>query len=84
LNNSAKYLFEEITNRLTGHRLAIIFDDVILNALVIQEKISGGIFSITLGYGNYSKTKQRAEQEVEEFSKNLILSTFTKFLTLKE
>ena len=54
--------FEEITGRSVKKRFAIILDDKVESAPVIQQKIGGGRASITLGAGNM-------EQQLEDARK---------------
>ncbi len=46
-NSQGAKIFEEITGKYVGKRLAIILDDVVRSAPVIREKISGGEAQIT-------------------------------------
>lgn len=50
-NSDGARLFEEITSRNVGRRVAIAIDGVIISAPVVQEKISGGQAIIS---GNFS------------------------------
>ena len=55
--------FENITGANVKHRMAIVLDDVIQSAPVIQQKISGGTAQITLGSGTgYEKIIEEANQ----------------------
>ncbi len=48
-------LFEEITDKNKGKRMAIVLDGNVYSAPQIREKISGGNAQITLGGGSYYK-----------------------------
>lgn len=55
--------FENITGANVQRRMAIVLDDVIQSAPVIQQKISGGSAQITLGTGEaYDKIIEEANQ----------------------
>jgi len=55
--------FAEVTGNNIKKRMAIVLDDVVESAPVIQTKISGGTASITLGSGNgYDKSFEEAKQ----------------------
>ena len=55
--------FENITGANVRRRMAIVLDDVIQSAPVIQQKISGGSAQITLGSGSgYDKIIEEANQ----------------------
>lgn len=57
--------FADITGENVGNRMAIVLDNVIVSAPVIQVKISGGTAQITLGS---SQGFQQAQQEAQELS----------------
>ncbi len=46
-NNDGARLFEEATARLVGKQLAIVLDDVVISAPVVQDRIAGGHAQIT-------------------------------------
>ena len=55
--------FENITGANVKRRMAIVLDDVVQSAPVIQQKISGGSAQITLGSGQaYDKIVEEANQ----------------------
>lgn len=62
-NDEGAKMFEEITERLVGKPLAIFLDNVLVQAPVVQEKISGGQAQIT---GRF--TIKEAKQIVERFN----------------
>ena len=41
--------FMELTTRLTGHKLAVLVDGTVTSAPIIQEPITGGHASISIG-----------------------------------
>ncbi len=47
-------IFEEITGKNVGRRMAIVLDGNVYSAPVIQGQISGGSAQITLGFGDYN------------------------------
>lgn len=51
--NGAK-IFEEITGKNIGRRMAIVLDGNVYSAPVIQSRIAGGSAMITLGAGDYN------------------------------
>ncbi len=50
-NSEGARIFDRITGENKGKRLAIVLDDVVYSAPVIQERISGGKATITGGFG---------------------------------
>ena len=46
-NSNGARLFEEATARLVGKQLAIVLDDVVISAPVVQDRIAGGHAQIT-------------------------------------
>ena len=46
-NSEGAKLFEEATGRLIGKQIAIVLDDVVISAPVVQDRISGGNAQIT-------------------------------------
>ena len=55
--------FEEVTGENIGKQLAIVLDDVVVSAPNIQNKISGGRASITMGSSNdYNETLGEAQE----------------------
>ena len=59
-------IFAKLTGDNVGHRMAIVLDDLVNSAPVIQSKIAGGNGSITLG-------GFKTAQEILEDAKNLVL-----------
>ena len=59
-------IFGKLTGDNVGHRMAIVLDDIVNSAPVIQSKIGGGNGSITLG-------GYKTAQEILEDAKNLVL-----------
>jgi protein-export membrane protein SecD len=53
-------LFEDITGKNVGKRMAIVLDGNVFSAPVIRQKIGGGSASIELGQGNYSDLLSQA------------------------
>ncbi len=53
-------IFEEITGKNIGKRLAIVLDGNVYSAPVVQGKIAGGSAQITLGAGDYNTTMMEA------------------------
>lgn len=51
---SGAKIFEEITAKNVGRRMAIVLDGNVYSAPVIQERIAGGSAQVTLGYGDYN------------------------------
>jgi protein-export membrane protein SecD len=47
-------VFEEITGKNIGRRMAIVLDGNVYSAPVIQDRIAGGSAQITLGFGDYN------------------------------
>lgn len=47
-------IFEDITGKNVGRRMAIVLDGNVYSAPVIQGQISGGSAQITLGFGDYN------------------------------
>lgn len=56
--------FAELTGRNVKRRMAIVLDDIVQSAPVIQDRIAGGNCSITLGGGGYRETQQQADDLV--------------------
>lgn len=56
--------FEEMTGKNVGKKMAIILDDKVSSAPVIQDRIGGGRSSITMGGGNPQKVQQEAQDLV--------------------
>ncbi|HUS66621.1 MAG TPA: protein translocase subunit SecD [Kofleriaceae bacterium] len=56
--------FEEMTGKNTGKKMAIILDDKVSSAPVIQDKIGGGRSSITMGGGNPQTVQNEAQDLV--------------------
>ncbi len=54
-------IFEKLTEENKHRRMAIVLDDMVDSAPIIQDKISGGRASITLGAGSYKEKVQKAE-----------------------
>ncbi|MBN2695707.1 protein translocase subunit SecD [bacterium] len=54
-------IFERLTDENKHRRMAIVLDDMVDSAPIIQDRISGGRASITLGAGNYKEKVQKAE-----------------------
>jgi len=52
--SSGAKIFEEITGKNIGKRMAIVLDGNVFSAPVIQSQISGGSAMITLGAGDYN------------------------------
>lgn len=48
-------IFEEITGKNVGRRMAIVLDGNVYSAPVIQDRIAGGSAQITLGFGDYNQ-----------------------------
>jgi len=61
-NDEGAKIFEELTSRNVGKRLAIYIDNVLISAPVVQNKISGGQAQIT---GNFTV------KEAKELARNL-------------
>lgn len=57
---SGARIFEEITGKNIGKRLAIVLDGNVFSAPVIQGKIAGGSAQITLGTGDYTTVMAEA------------------------
>src|SRR5262249_51920737 len=56
--------FEEMTGKNVGRKMAIILDDKVASAPVIQDRIGGGRSSITMGGGGDAKKIQREAQDL--------------------
>jgi len=56
--------FEEMTGKNVGKKMAIILDDKVSSAPVIQDRIGGGRSSITMGGGNPAKVQEEAKDLV--------------------
>ena len=54
--------FGDLTGANVGRRLAIVLDDIVESAPVIQSKIATGQGQITLGSGGYEQKAQEAQQ----------------------
>ncbi|MBL7664339.1 MAG: protein translocase subunit SecD [Bacteriovoracaceae bacterium] len=52
--------FEELTGKNVGRRMAVVLDDNVYTAPVIQDRIGGGSASITLGRGGYNELLTQA------------------------
>ena len=65
-NPQGALLFEEITGRSIGKRMAIVLEDLVDSAPVIQDRIAGGRAQITLG-------GMKSPQEILTDAKNLAL-----------
>ncbi len=61
LNPRGATLFEKATGESIGQRLAIVLDNIIHSAPVIQSKIGGGRGQITLGRGNQDDIMKEAK-----------------------
>ncbi len=48
-------IFEDITGKNVGRRMAIVLDGNVYSAPVIQDRIAGGSAQITLGFGDYNQ-----------------------------
>jgi len=48
-------IFEDITGKNIGRRMAIVLDANVYSAPVIQDRIAGGSAQITLGFGDYNQ-----------------------------
>lgn len=53
-------IFEDITGKNVGKRLAVILDGNLYTAPNIRQKIAGGNASITLGYGSFNQLLKEA------------------------
>ena len=58
-SNGAK-IFEEVTGKNIGRRMAIVLDGNVYSAPVIQARIAGGSAMITLGFGDYNSQLSEA------------------------
>lgn len=58
-SNGSK-IFEEITGKNIGRRMAIVLDGNVYSAPVIQARIAGGSAMITLGFGDYNSQLSEA------------------------
>src|SRR4030095_2922927 len=56
--------FEEMTGKSTGKKMAIILDDKVSSAPVIQDRIGGGRSSITMGGSNAQQIDREADDLV--------------------
>jgi preprotein translocase subunit SecD len=56
--------FEEMTGQNVGRKMAIILDDKVSSAPVIQDRIGGGRSSITMGGGNDREIQREAQDLV--------------------
>jgi protein-export membrane protein SecD len=56
--------FEEMTGKNVGKKMAIILDDKVSSAPVIQDRIGGGRSSITMGGGNPRQIQDEAQDLV--------------------
>jgi preprotein translocase subunit SecD len=56
--------FEDMTGKNVGRKMAIILDDKVSSAPVIQDKIGGGRSSITMGGGNDREIQREAQDLV--------------------
>lgn len=56
--------FEEMTGKNSGKKMAIILDDKVTSAPVIQDRIGGGRSSITLGGGSPQQMQDEAQDLV--------------------
>lgn len=56
--------FGELTGRNVKRRMAIVLDDIVQSAPVIQDRIAGGNCQITLGGGGYREMQQQADDLV--------------------
>ena len=54
-------IFAKLTEENKHRRMAIVLDDMVDSAPIIQEKIAGGRASITLGAGSYQEKVKKAE-----------------------
>ncbi len=61
LNPRGAALFDKVTGDHIGERLAIVLDNIVHSAPVIQSRISGGRGQITLGNGNGDQIMQEAK-----------------------
>ncbi len=57
---SGAKIFEQITGANIGKRLAIVLDENVYSAPVVQAKIAGGSAQITLGTGDYNTVMSEA------------------------
>jgi len=57
---SGAKIFEQVTGANIGRRLAIVLDDNVYSAPVVQSKIAGGSAQITLGTGDYNTVMTEA------------------------
>ena len=60
-NDIGAEVFAELTGENVGKPLAIVLDDRVSSAPVIQSRIPNGRAQITLGYGNYQSLLREAE-----------------------
>ncbi len=61
LNPRGATLFDEATAKHVGHRMAIVLDNIVHSAPVINTRISGGRGVITLGRGNGEEMMKEAK-----------------------
>jgi protein-export membrane protein SecD len=61
LNPRGATLFERLTGEHIGHRLAIVLDNIVHSAPVIQSRIGGGRGQITLGRGESDDLMKEAK-----------------------
>lgn len=54
-------IFAKLTDENKHRRMAIVLDDLVDSAPIIQDKIAGGRASITLGGGSYQEKVKKAE-----------------------
>lgn len=54
-------IFAKLTEENKHRRMAIVLDNIVDSAPIIQDKISGGRASITLGAGSYQEKVKKAE-----------------------
>lgn len=57
---SGAKIFEQVTGANIGRRLAIVLDENVYSAPVVQSKIAGGSAQITLGVGDYNTVMTEA------------------------
>jgi protein-export membrane protein SecD len=61
LNPRGASLFDKVTGEHIGHRLAIVLDNIVHSAPVIQSRIGGGKGQITLGRGDSEDLMKEAK-----------------------
>jgi hypothetical protein len=64
-NDDGTRRFAEGTRRLVGHKMAIVLDDRVASAPVIQTEISGGRSNITMGGGDADRQLDEAQALVD-------------------